>query len=260
MGASLHATKNYRLFELCAFNRDVRKLGPLRESMKQHGWIDAYPMHVVRNGDNKLKIKAGHHRFVVAQDLGIAVKYVVCDDTATIHELERGTRPWSMEDYLNSQCRLGSPAFLAIKEYSERTGIGYNQAASLLAGESASSGNQTRRVKDGTFDLGPQDHANAVAEIIVKCRDMKIPFAAHSNFVAAVSCVLRVPEFDAKTFIHRLSLNIGMAVKQATKDQFIDMIESIYNRQSHQKLALAFLAKEEARRRSAIGKNKRQTS
>ena len=84
-------TSDYKKFELLPFNRDVARTRRLRASMLQHGWISAYPMYVVKQSNGQLGIKAGHRRFVVARDLGIPVKYVICKDTATIFELESGT-------------------------------------------------------------------------------------------------------------------------------------------------------------------------
>lgn len=72
MIAKLLSTKDYSRFELCQFNRSVAKTKNLRDSMKEHGFIPAYPIHCTLKG-GKLQIKAGHHRFEVAQELGLAV-------------------------------------------------------------------------------------------------------------------------------------------------------------------------------------------
>ena len=56
-------TKDYSKFDLLQFNRDIERVNYLTQSMKEFGWIGAYPMHVVRNGKGRYKIKAGHHRF-----------------------------------------------------------------------------------------------------------------------------------------------------------------------------------------------------
>ena len=107
MSGRILESNNYSRFELTPFNRDVKKTKHLESLMRREGWIDAYPAHVIRNGDGRLLIKAGHHRFVVAQRLGIPIKYVECKDTTTIHELEKATIRWSIQDYLDSYVKEG---------------------------------------------------------------------------------------------------------------------------------------------------------
>lgn len=256
MSFKLSATRNYDLFELCPFNRDVSKIKSLKESMKKHGFIPAYPLHCIRNGNGKMLIKAGHHRFEVAMMLGLAVFYVVSDDVATIDELERATVPWNLTNYVTSFVKTGSQDHAAVADFANRTGIGVGQAASLMRGESGTSGNCHKKLKDGTYTVGDTAHAEKIGAVIVKCRGMKIPFATHRNFVGAVSLCCRLDEFDCETFLHRLALNSGMAKPQPTVEAFLGMIEEVYNRQARKKIALAFLAREAARARSVIGKAK----
>jgi hypothetical protein len=252
MSAKLTVTKNYRLFELHPFNRDVTKIKMLRASMKKHGYIEAYPLHCIRNGNATLRIKAGHHRFVVAEELGLAVPYVVCNDDATIHELESATNPWKLKDFVMSFIRTESAEHATVLEFSERTGIGLSQAASLLGGESGTSGNLQKRLKDGTFVLSDPAYAEKVGDTIVRCREIGLAFATHRCFVGAMSLCCCLTEFDPKVFLHRLAINAGMAKPQPTVDSFLAMIEEVYNRQSRNKIALAFLAREAARNRAAV--------
>lgn len=252
MSASLHATKNYGLFELCDFNRSVdeRRLKPLIESMKVHGYIPAYPLHVVRNGNGKLKIKAGHHRFEAAMRLGLSVYYVICEDTATIHGLETaGPGRWSAIAFMQSYVKLGNTSYVALKEYMDRTGIGLTQAASMLAGETATSGNQIKRVSNGTFVVGDTTHSETVARLVCGFRNLGVQFAANNNFVGALSRACRVTAFDPETFLHKAAMNPAMIVKQATVDQFMELIERVYNYCAKQKVPLAFLAREAAKAR-----------
>ena len=65
MSNKVYETEDYDIFELHELNRDVRnlkKVSNLKNSMKSHGFLSAYPLHTVLNGEGKLQIKAGHHR------------------------------------------------------------------------------------------------------------------------------------------------------------------------------------------------------
>jgi len=255
MSVAMHCTKNYSLFELCEFNRDLHNLSTLKESMKQHGYIPAYPLHVVRNGNGKLKIKAGHHRFEAAKALGIGVYYVICEDTASVFQLEEsGPGEWNFGDFFGGHVRKGEAAHLIVKEYSERTGIGLAQSAALLANESGSSGNQNKYVKAGTYETKDTAHAEKVASAIIGCRNLKVSFATLSNFVSAVGSICRLDEFDVSVFLKRIEVNPSMMRKQATMAQYQEMIEAVYNHKAQYKIPLAFSAREAARNRAAVKK------
>ncbi len=249
MSYKLNATRNYGLFELADFNRDVEKTKRLEVSMKQHGYIPAYPLHIVRNGSRKLLIKAGNHRFVVAQRLGIPVFYIICEDTATIQELEGATIHWTLKSFLQSFSRCGMVDYQVVAEYVERTGIPLVCAMSMLGGHSAGSGNFQRAFKGGTYRITDKDHAEQVAMIIQRCKDAGFKHATVNLFVAAISRSLRVPSFSAKKFMQRVESHAGLLCRQVHLDAYMDMIESIYNRGSQSKIPLAFMAKQAAQDR-----------
>jgi len=238
------------------FNRDVKKTKRLEKSMLKHGWIDACPLHVIRNGSDKLKIKQGHHRFIAAQKIGIPIKYVECVDDATIYELEATTIRWSMEDYLTSHCRTGKKEYLKVRQYCDETGIGLNQAFSMLAGHAAGSGNFQREFKEGDYKVkGTSDHAGIVKDIVLCIKKYGVPFYNTSLLVKAISKIVWVTELSLPQLKSKIKLFPYLFEKKANLDQYLDLLEEVYNRQSRIKLPLKFLALEEAKRRRACGWN-----
>jgi len=252
MSARLQATKKYHLFKLFEFNRRVEIISKLKKSMRKHGWIDAYPMHVVRSIDGKLEIKGGHHRFEVARTLGIAVKYVICEDDASVYELEAATNPWQMVNYLQSGVNSGEEAYIAVEEYRKRTGIAVGQCVSLMAGNSAGSAGKRTKFKQGKYTLGNPKHAEDVARVVLGCAGLGVKFARNSLFVQAVSRVCRVSEFSIEQFLQRVGTNKALMQKQPNLAGYMDMIQLVYNRQSKFRKPLTFLANEEARKRSVV--------
>lgn len=255
--ANIQETTNYDRFELFEFNRDVGKTTALERSMLAYGWLDPYPMHVVKNGSGKLKIKAGHHRFHVARKLGIPCKYVIAEDQGeTIQELEVATRPWTLQDYLASYCRVGNEHYINVKNYLELTGIPIQCAISMLAGQTAASGNQNKKFKAGTYKVSDEKHAYDVACLVIGCSERGVKFARHFGFVQALSAVCRVKEFDNELFLARVKLHVGMMTAQPAKDAYLSVIEQVYNYGGGRKarLPIAFLAKEVATQRNAAKK------
>ena len=254
----LKCTLNYDLFETHIFNREVmkRKIGyrALIESMKKYGFLDSKPIMVVRNHTKKLKIKAGHHRFLAAQELGIPVKYIIeAHKDISIHELEKSTTIWSMQDYLVSFVRAGRHPYIIVKQYCGRTGIGISNAISLLGGQSAGSGNFREEFKRGTYELGDTTHANMVANIVLHCKKCKIPFAMHSSFVAAISKISQVDGFDPSLLKHKIKTFPYLLEKQPSLTTYVEMLETVYNRQNKSKIPLSFLANESAKKRKESG-------
>jgi len=255
--AKLQSTSDYSKFELCQFNRDVNKTKALKESMKLHGYIAAYPIHAVKSPTGKLQIKAGHHRFEVAQQLGISVFYVVSDDAATVHELEKATVRWSTTDYLESFIRCGNDEYKELNKYIQETKIPIGICISILAGESASSGNKLVNFKSGTFKVTEKgrEHANDIREVVAACRQVA-PQACDATFVRALSRCLFIPEFDKKTFVVRVETNWHMLKPCKNVGMMTEMIENIYNHKANvnNRLPISFLADKVMKERAAVKK------
>ena len=250
MGKQILETNNYGKFEMTDFNRDVKTTKLLELSMKRHGWIDACPLHVLRDGNGKLKIKQGHHRFLAAQRIGIPVKYVECNDDATIYELEQPTRRWTMEDYLTSHCRVGLPEYLKVREYCEESGISLHHAISMLGGEAAGSGNFQEVFKEGKYKIRKESiHALLVKDIVLLLKKQSVKFYNTSLLVQAISKILWIKDFNLSRMKSKIKTFSGQLEKKANLDQYLDMLETLYNRQSQAKVPLKFLAYEEAKKR-----------
>ena len=249
MSLQIKQTSDYDLFERHDFNRDVKKTKNLEANMKEHGWVDAYPMHVVKNGNGKLKIKGGHHRFTVAKKLGIPVKYVVCNDNISIQELEKGTVPWSLQDFHDSFVRNGNPEYIAVKEYCERTGIGLANAMSMLAGETAGSNNKRKHYIAGKYKVTDRKHADTVGDIVIYLKNIGIDFGNANLLVQAISRYCRVEQFSPDTFKKKAKSFKSLFEKQQNLEGYMLMVEEIYNRKSKSKIPLKHYADEVARKR-----------
>ena len=258
---TIHETKNYRMFELLTNNRDAKKIGKLVDSMKKHGFIEAYPLHVYQTDDGKMIIKAGHHRFKAAMHLGIPVKYVITNDNATVYELEEGgVGNWTMEDYFNSYCKSRLYDYLAVKVYMEKTGIRLGCAIAMLGGQAASSsGNFRERFKSGTYKITKdQWHADVVASIVIAARKAGIFFYNNSNFVMAISKAVFVSAFSPVHFIKKIKKNNNLFHPQKGPVEYLQLIENIYNYREKNPIPLVFLANEAAKARNFATSSKKQ--
>lgn len=252
MSKKIVETNNYRKFKLSPFNRDVKRSRWLKESLLKFGWIDSKPMDVQRVSENMFEIRDGHHRFVLAMELGIPVKYVETQDNATPFDMNQAERPWNLRDYLQSRIREGyNPAYSVVQTYHEETGISIGLATAMLSGYSAGSGGSyALQFKKGEFKLGDQTNANIVASIVIMCRHIEIPFASHPSFVQALSKISWIKEFDPEVLKKKIKAHRELMKKQASVKDYINLLEEIYNRKSQKRMPLAFMAEESARKRN----------
>ncbi len=146
-GPRLQYTKDYGLFELHPYNRDFHKDKVLRDSMINFGFMPSSPLQCVKNGNGKLKIIRGHHRFDNAKDLGKGVWYVVDETNTDIFDLEGCKTQWTVKDFAVARANAGDKECIELLAFIKKHGLPLSAAASLLGGQSAISGNKGKMVK-----------------------------------------------------------------------------------------------------------------
>jgi len=255
MAGKIYETSNYDLFILHDVNRSTerpkgrKKIEKIKRLMRKSGFKDGYPLICIKNG-GKLKIKAGHHRFVAAKELGIAVKYVIDVDDISIYEYEDATGVWDPEDFHYSYVKRGFDQYIIVDKFKNKTGLPLGSCIGLLGGGLASSNNKGKAYKAGTYKVTNTDLANAVGDIVLYLKSIGIPWAANSLLVNAIAKVLFVPQVDFTFLKKKLKSGKELIRKQPNIASYLSMIEEIYNhRNRNTKMPLAFLADEEARKR-----------
>lgn len=235
-------SNDYEMFELTPFNRDIGQTILLENSMRKWGFLDAFPLYCVESPNGKLKIKDGHHRFVVAKKLGTPVKYVIETDGPSMHQLIAATSSWSMADFLASYCKAGFEQYLAVRDYHNRTGITLSMCLSLLGGQTGAGGNLIPAFKDGTYSIRDQPFADDVASIVAAARTHVPEVATRTNFVSALAKAMIVEEFKATRFLHKMEkFPFKLREPASTVVDYISNINTAYNHATKDKIPLPFL-------------------
>lgn len=254
--SKINETKNYKLFVLHEFNRIVDESKPkfkdLLRLLAANGWVDAYPMYVVQNGDGRLKIKDGHNRFVAAKKLGLPVKYVIAPDVLSMADINRGTNWWKLNDYMTGNVQRGKKDYQLVKDYHEKTGIGLMNCIAILGGQTAGTTSKNEAFKEGRFTLGNLSNAQAIADIVACLQHNGVDYATNSNFVKAISMVVWVNGFSVNELKKKISRHRALITRQPTRDTYLKMLEEVYNRQRKDKIPLEFMAKEAAKTRGQV--------
>lgn len=246
----LQYTKEYDRFEMHDYNRPLKHDGVLEQSMIRKGFMPSSPLQVIKNSNGKLKIIKGHRRFEIAKRLNLGIWYIIDKSNIDIFELEAGQSKWTISDFVHARAEAGDEDCIKLLDFWKTHKLPMGAAAALIGGESAGSGNKQKDIKRGKFHVGDLRHANQVIKITDRCRELNIPCAVSSGFVRAISSALRIPEFNADLFMHRIELNGSQMQKRGTANEYLDEIEALYNYGAHKtRLPVAFRAKEISKKR-----------
>jgi len=81
--------------------------------------------------------------------------------------------------------------------------------------------------------------------MVIFLKKTGVTFSTQNNFVRALSYVMKAPEFDVDRFKQKAKAHAAIMEKQRNVENYIDLIEKVYNRQCRKedKLPLAFIAK-----------------
>lgn len=229
------STQDYDIFESHEQNRLLGNASPRRDlllSLRQHGFKPAFPILCTKLPNGKLKIHDGHNRFITAVHLGLPIEYKIHDaeDLLSPTEISGTQKSWSIGEYSNAWAHdPNKPDFAEVEAFHRDTGISVNAAYSLFAGEVCGSNNYGVRVKNGSYKIKNRDIPYRVARL-VGALALHCNFATHIYLVGALSKVIHIEGIDLNRLVERIHRHPELLGKQRTCEQYIDMLELIYNR------------------------------
>ena len=249
----LQSTINYSSF---VRNEDQRPINSLHVkriaySIRKHGYLPSKPVQVYQNGANgKFIIIDGHHRVEAARLTKSCVFFVVEHEDAdeSMADVNITVSKWKNEDFVRRFVNKGIPDYITLDECVRR-GVPLRQAASMLIGETAGSGNFAEKLRDGTFKVKSTAQINDVLSLIEGNRNVQT--FKHSNFIKALSMCLFLKEFDFKRFSVAAKRYSHMIPNYSNCADFLKAIEEVYNYHSANKIPLTVTAQNAAKSRSA---------
>lgn len=230
-------TSEYDEFRLHKLNRRVEedKVGfkNLLSSMEKRGFLSSHPLDCIKRG-NSIVVRGGHHRLRAASKLNIPVKYVISDSDIDIFELEScGPGKWTIKDYLTSFAKKNYSHYVMLKEYCDETGIAPSNAIAIFNGNyggSIGSGNQCKQnFCKGTWEIKDSIFPDKIKKIVMQIKSYGNEWASHRSFITALSKVVHLDAFDIDHFRYKIKLKTDFLEKKRDADQYLDMIEQIYN-------------------------------
>lgn len=231
----VHTTTDYFLFKPIEGNRNKNLLhiNRLKKSM-----AETYLFTVIIVNE-KYEIIDGQHRFDVIQELKLPLNYIVCNGYGLneVHILNQNSKTWTSDDYLDGYCKLGYKDYLKYKEFKELYGIGHYECMWLLNGSQLS--NPTQVFFTGDFKIKNYDEACKIIEKIMLVEPYYEEWKRRS-FILAMLQLFKNPNFELTEFLQKLKLQPTALSNCSTTNQYVSLIEEIYNYRRREKVNLRY--------------------
>lgn len=219
-------TNDYSKFSYISGNRDVNDMHikRLKESM-QEKYIG---VPIIVNEHHQ--IIDGQHRFQSARELNKPIYYIKVGGLKLpdVHRLNTNTKNWTCDSFLDGYCKLGKEEYLLYREFKERFGFGHNETQTLLTSKSRMGGSTNQKFKDGTFVIDDYHGAVIRAEKINMCSKYYEGYKRRS-FVYAMLDLFERDNYSHAEFLNKLSFQSVKLQDCTTVDQYLILIEEIYN-------------------------------
>jgi hypothetical protein len=126
---------------------------------------------------------------------------------------------------------------LKYREFKETYGIGHNECMTVLSG--ATAGGHPEKFYDGTFKIKDYKEACKTVEKIMLIEPYYIGFRRRS-FIYAMLQLFKNENFEFTEFLQKLKLQPTALVDCATTNQYVALIEEVYNYRRRDKVNLRY--------------------
>lgn len=224
----MESTKDYSIFKDFSSNREVdpKHVNKLVAEIKKRNLLSVNPIIV----DNDMRVIDGQHRLAAAEKLGVEIFYVQGEvNRRDISVLNSNQKNWNAMDYINHYTVEKVASFLQL------SGLINNHpdiAVSALLTLSNSEGKRNlKQLKDGYLDVLNIEHAK---QVCIACENLNKKFQKcfvfDSRFPLAISKAIKQDNFRMDSFIEKIEENPRAFVPCHTKEEYLKMIEEIFNR------------------------------
>jgi len=234
----VHTTKDYSLFKSIDGNRNLNllHLNRLRKSMSEKY------LYTILMVNDKYEIIDGQHRFEVIKELGLPLHYIICEKYGLpeVHILNATQKTWNADDYLEGYCKLGNPDYIKYKIFKNKYDFQHNICMAMLGDYSSVAGsNNIFQFHNGQFKIKNWQKAIDMADKIMLIEPFYEGFKRRS-FVYALITLFKKPQFEFTEFIQKLRLQPTALINCVDTDQYITLIEEIYNYRRRDKINLRY--------------------
>lgn len=236
----IRETKDYSIFKFRDDNRVINNnhVKKLSNKMKVKGWLSSSVVTINGNGD----VIDGQHRVKAAMSVGCPIRYKVTRGAGTEEMTEMNTlqKNWSPFDHLHKFVVRGNPSYVTFQRFvDEFPQYKYTEIAMFLSNSLNSVHRDT--FESGNYSVKDVNKGRKWANEILQLKPFGEKFYNRSIFVRAMIKVMsNKSDFIFEEFLHKVKLRPMNFVQCGTVDQYVEMIESVYNYRRSDKINLRF--------------------
>lgn len=233
-------TKDYEMFKFRADNRAIipSHVNKLKISIQNRNLLEYRPIEV--NSD--MEVIDGQHRLTAAKALGLEIYYVVRHDLidGDIITYNAFAKSWGLEDFFKHFLIHKKPEYLKLQQFMIRENMSLRIALNLIAGRTKDA---IQKFKNGLFVCNNEiieGHLEICWETIRYIQKS----LGYSNFVTtakfwkALLVLTKHPFFDRDKWKHNLVYKVETFGPRATFEDYLKMLQLIYNWKNAQKISL----------------------
>lgn len=219
-------TTNYDLFKRLKGNRPIIPSHVLQlvNSMRDHDLL--VPIIV----NEKMQIIDGQHRVEARRELELPVPYIVGTgmDLSDVQKLNTTAKHWVSDDYARSYVEQGNQHYVTYMDFRKTYDLPHEASILLLAGRGPKA--LRRSFITGEFRIGDLEGARKMGSILFSQIKPIWPYGwRESHFIRALYIANSRIGFEMERFLRALPQNRQFLQPWRSIDQFLLMIEDIYN-------------------------------
>ena len=231
---TVHKTNDYDLFKDIFGNRKITKshITNIKQSFSEKQ-IEA-PIIV----NERYEIIEGQHRFRGCKVLELPIYYIVLDglELEDVQRLNTNSKNWNLSDHCHSFCVRGFKEYITYRDFKAEFKFNENETIAILEG--ISDKNMTRSLW-GKFKSG---NLKKSTENVNKIIEVKQYYDGYKRrcFVFAMLTCFELDSYDHDVFMKKLSKQSGKLTDQVHEDDYMRIIQKIYNRNNKKPIKLFY--------------------
>lgn len=227
-------TSEYSVFSRLPGNREIdmgHVAGLVRSMQKKYRFA---PIYV----NQDFQVLDGQHRLEAHRILQIPVPYYWDEggDVEDVQTLNSTQKRWENEDYVKSFIERGYTEYKVYEWFKNHYRLPHSVCCALLMGEIRG----LRKIfQNGQFKVKNLELAKKKTSILTQLSE----YFTHwkdANFLRAMNFALTRKGFDVQTFIHKVALNPTMLAPCVSVNQYLALIEEVYNFRAVKKVPIRF--------------------
>jgi hypothetical protein len=233
-------TKDYSIFKFREDNRVVNDnhVKKLASKMKTSGWLSTSVVTINGNGD----VIDGQHRVKGAVIAGVPVRYKVVKGAGSDEMTEMNTlqKNWSPFDHLHKFVVKGNSSYVTFDKFvNDYPMFKYTEIGMFLT--NSLSGVKRDTFENGQYVIKSEKIGRQWADNILELKPYFEKYYNKSIFVRAMIKIMsNKKDFVFEEFLHKVKLRPTKLVPCGTCEQYVELIEDIYNYRRSEKVNLRF--------------------